>query len=82
MKEFTTFEFECVQKSKEQKNSKQRSYSSVFENQKNERIQKCDLFSYYGFKMESGKLKSYTLAFKKRVLIRLEENDNKMEFRI
>ena len=26
--------------------------------------------------MESGKLKSYTLAFKKRVLIRLEENDN------
>ena len=24
----------------------------------------------------SGKLKSYTLAFKKRVLIRLEENDN------
>ena len=42
----------------------------------------CDLFSYYGFKMESGKLKIYTLAFKKRVLIRLEENDNKMEFRI
>ena len=36
----------------------------------------CDLFSYYRFKMESGKLKSYTLAFKKRVLIRLEENDN------
>ena len=26
--------------------------------------------------MESGKLKSYALAFKKRVLIRLEENDN------
>ena len=26
--------------------------------------------------MESGKLKSYTLAFKKRVLIRLEENNN------
>ena len=39
MKEFTTFEFECVQKSKEQKNSKQRSNSNVFENQKNERIQ-------------------------------------------
>ena len=35
-----------------------------------------DLISYYCFKMESGKLKSYTLAFKKRVLIRLEENDN------
>ena len=34
------------------------------------------LFSYYRFKMESGKLKSYTLAFMKRVLIRLEENDN------
>ena len=28
--------------------------------------------------MESGKLKSYALAFKKRVLIRLEENDNNM----
>ena len=26
--------------------------------------------------MESGKLKNYTLAFKKRVLIRLKENDN------
>ena len=26
--------------------------------------------------MDSGKLKSYTLAFKKKVLIRLEENDN------
>ena len=26
--------------------------------------------------MESGKLKSYTLTFKKRVLIRLEENDD------
>ena len=36
----------------------------------------CDLLSYYRFEMESGKLKSYTLAFKKRVLIRLEENDN------
>ena len=37
----------------------------------------CDLFSYYRFKMESGKLKSYTLAFKKRVKkIQLEENDN------
>ena len=36
----------------------------------------CDLFSYYRFKMESEKLKSYTQAFKKRVLIRLEENDN------
>ena len=37
----------------------------------------CDLFSYYRFKMESGKLKSYTLAFKKRIKkIRLEENDN------
>ena len=36
----------------------------------------CDLFSYYRFKMESGKLKSYTLAFKKRVLIRLQENEN------
>ena len=36
----------------------------------------CDLLSYYRFKMESGKLKSYALAFKKRVLIRLEENDN------
>ena len=35
-----------------------------------------NLFSYYRFKMESGKLKSYTLAFMKRVLIRLEENDN------
>ena len=35
----------------------------------------CDSFSYYCFKM-SGKLKSYTLAFKKTVLIRLEENDN------
>ena len=34
------------------------------------------MFSYYRFKMESGKLKSYTLAFQKRVLIRLEENDN------
>ena len=28
--------------------------------------------------MESGKLKTYALAFKKRVLIRLEENDNNM----
>ena len=36
----------------------------------------CDLFSYYRFKMESGKLKSYTLALKKRVLTRLEENNN------
>ena len=36
----------------------------------------CDLFSYYRFKMESGKLKSYTLAFKKRILIRLEKGDN------
>ena len=36
----------------------------------------CDLFSYYHFKMESGKLKSYALVFKKRVLIRLEGNDN------
>ena len=36
----------------------------------------CNLFSYYRFKMESEKLKSYTQAFKKRVLIRLEENDN------
>ena len=26
--------------------------------------------------MDSGKLKSYALAFQKRVLIRLEENDN------
>ena len=26
--------------------------------------------------MESGKLKNYTLAFKKRILIRLKENDN------
>ena len=45
----------------------------MFENQKNERIQ--NLFSYYRFKMDSGKLKSYTLAFKERVLIPLEEND-------
>ena len=36
----------------------------------------CDLLSYYRFKMESGKLKSYALAFKKRVLIWLAENDN------
>ena len=36
----------------------------------------CNLFSHYRFKMESEKLKSNTLAFKKRVLIRLEENDN------
>ena len=36
----------------------------------------CDLFSYYRFKMESGKLKSYTLPLKKRVLTRLEENNN------
>ena len=35
-----------------------------------------DLFSYNRFKMESGELKSYALAFKKRVVIRLEENDN------
>ena len=28
--------------------------------------------------MESGKLKTYALAFKKRVLIRSEENDNNM----
>ena len=39
-------------------------------------LKTCDLFSYYRFKMEPGKLKSYTLAFKKRVLIRLEENNN------
>ena len=39
MKEFTGFEFECVQKTKEYKNSKQRSNSSAFGNQKNERIQ-------------------------------------------
>ena len=39
----------------------------------------CDLLSYYRFKMESGKLKSYALAFKKRVLIRLEENDNNIQ---
>ena len=36
----------------------------------------CDLFIYYCFKMESGKMKSNALAFKKTVLIRLEENDN------
>ena len=36
----------------------------------------CDLFSYCRFQMESGKFKSFTLTFKKRVLIRLEENDN------
>ena len=36
----------------------------------------CDLISYYCFKMESGKWKSYTLAFKKRVLIGLEETNN------
>ena len=36
----------------------------------------CNFFSYYRFTMDSGKLKSYTLAFKKKVLIRLEENDN------
>ena len=36
----------------------------------------CNLFSHYPFKMESEKLKSNTLAFKKGVLIRLEENDN------
>ena len=36
----------------------------------------CDLFTYCRFKMESGKVKSCTLAFKKRVLIRLEENGN------
>ena len=35
----------------------------------------CDLL-LLSFKMESGKLKNYTLAFKKRVLIRLKENDN------
>ena len=55
IKEFKTFGFQCVRKSKEFKT--------------------CDLFSYYRFKIESGKLKSYTLSFKK-VLIRLEENDN------
>ena len=38
----------------------------------------CNLFSYYRFKMESQKLKSYTMAFKIRVLIRLAENDNKI----
>ena len=35
-----------------------------------------NLLSYYRFTMDSGKLKSYTLAFKKKVLIRLEQNDN------
>ena len=38
----------------------------------------CNLLSYYRFKIESRKLNSYTLAFKKRVLIRLKENDNNM----
>ena len=36
----------------------------------------CDLFTYYCFEIESGKMKSNALAFKKTVLIRLEENDN------
>ena len=36
----------------------------------------CDFFTYYCFKIESGKMKSNALAFKKTVLIRLEENDN------
>ena len=35
-----------------------------------------DLLSYDRFKMESGKLKSFPVAFKKRFLIRSEENDN------
>ena len=39
-------------------------------------IETCALFSYHRFKMDSGKFKSYTLTFKKRFLIRLEENDD------
>ena len=35
-----------------------------------------EFYRYYRFKMESRKLRSYTLALNKRVLVRLEENDN------
>ena len=75
MKEFATFEFECVQNSKDKRiqNIRIRVCSKI---KRMKKFKTCDLFSYYRFKMESGKLKSYTLAFKRRVLIRLEENDN------
>ena len=48
-KKFATFEFEYVEKSKEQKNSKQRLNSSVFENQKSERIQNVQFVQLLSF---------------------------------